>query len=225
MEDPNDTSTWDIVKATQYGIFDRCKEIIERDGFDVRKPDKDNITVLHWAAINNRKDLVKYYLSAGAIIDAIGGDLNSTPLQWAVRQGHQSMIAVLLSNGADPTIRDGEGSAAIHTAAQYGFWPICAYLVAKGVDIDSYDTNGLTPLMWAVIRGAGPETIRVLLALGADSDLKDRKTHASSLHLAMDKGNEYAFRILLEKTKNLEDVNNKGISLLQLGTGKKIMDE
>ena len=33
----------------------------------------------------------------------------------------------------------------------------------------------------------------------------------------MDKGNEYAFRILLEKTKNLEDVNNKGISLLQLG--------
>lgn len=166
MEDPNDTSTWDIVKATQYGIFDRCKEIIERDGFDVRKPDKDNITVLHWAAINNRKDLVKYYLSAGAIIDAIGGDLNSTPLQWAVRQGHQSMIALLISNGADPTIRDGEGSAAIHTAAQYGFWPICAYLVAKGVDIDSYDTNGLTPLMWAVIRGAGPETIRVLLALG-----------------------------------------------------------
>ena len=99
--------------------------------------------------------------------------------------------------------------------------------------------------MWAVIRGAGPETIRVLLALGpvfiivfiivskrilhfyqtndytrlkgADPDLKDRKTHASSLHLAMDKGNEYAFRILLEKTKNLEDVNNKGISLLQLG--------
>ena len=181
MEDPNDTSTWDIVKATQYGIFDRCKEIIERDGFDVRKPDKDNITVLHWAAINNRKDLVKYYLSAGAIIDAIGGDLNSTPLQWAVRQGHQSMIALLISNGAgkemfffgcihlyvDPTIRDGEGSAAIHTAAQYGFWPICAYLVAKGVDIDSYDTNGLTPLMWAVIRGAGPETIRVLLALGS----------------------------------------------------------
>ena len=38
--------------------------------------------------------------------------------------------------------------------------------MAKGVDIDSYDTNGLTPLMWAVIRGAGPETIRVLLALG-----------------------------------------------------------
>ena len=76
------------------------------------------------------------------------------------------LFSILIYIYKDPTIRDGEGSAAIHTAAQYGFWPICAYLVAKGVDIDSYDTNGLTPLMWAVIRGAGPETIRVLLALG-----------------------------------------------------------
>ena len=45
-------------------------------------------------------DLVKYYLSAGAIIDAIGGDLNSTPLHWAVRQGHQSMVALLVDKGA-----------------------------------------------------------------------------------------------------------------------------
>ena len=71
--------------------------------------------------------------------------------------------------------------------------------MSKRIAYDSYHTNDYNR----------PE--------GADPDLKDRKTHASSLHLAMDKGNEYAFRILLEKTKNLEDVNNKGISLLQLG--------
>ena len=43
---------------------------------------------------------MKYYLSAGSIIDAIGGDLNSTPLHWAVRQGHQSMVALLIEKGA-----------------------------------------------------------------------------------------------------------------------------
>ena len=105
----------------------------------MRKPDADNITVLHWAAINNRHELVKYLLSAGAIVDAIGGDLNSTPLQWAVRQGHQSMVALLVNAGADATIRDGEGSAAIHIAAQFSYWPICAYLVAKGIDVDTFD--------------------------------------------------------------------------------------
>ena len=45
-------------------------------------------------------------------------------------------------------------------------------VVKSGIDVDSYDTNGLTPLMWAVMRSVGPETIRVLIALGADPDLK-----------------------------------------------------
>merc|ERR1711935_690189 len=217
----HDTSQWDIVKATQYGIFDRCKEIVEGERFDVRKPDEQNITILHWAAINNRKDLVTYYLSAGSIIDAIGGDLNSTPLHWAVRQGHQSMVALLIEKGADPSIRDGEGAAAVHLAAQFGFWPICAFLVARsGIDVDSYDTNGLTPLMWAVMRSVGPETVRVLIALGADPDLKDRKEQNTTLHLSMEKGNEYAFNTLLEKTKDLESLNKKGIAPTQLGVGK-----
>lgn len=53
-----DSSNCDIVKATQYGIFERCKELVEA-GYDVRQPDKENVSLLHWAAINNRLDLVK----------------------------------------------------------------------------------------------------------------------------------------------------------------------
>lgn len=43
----------------RYGIFERCRELVEA-GFDVRQPDKENVTLLHWAAINNRIDLVKW---------------------------------------------------------------------------------------------------------------------------------------------------------------------
>ena len=32
--DENDTSQWDIVKATQYGIFERVKQIVEKDGYE-----------------------------------------------------------------------------------------------------------------------------------------------------------------------------------------------
>ena len=38
------------------------------------------------------------------------------------------MVALLLNAGADATIRDGEGNAAIHIAAQFSYWPIVAYL-------------------------------------------------------------------------------------------------
>lgn len=45
-------------KNLRYGIFERCKELVEA-GYDVRQPDKENVSLLHWAAINNRLDLVR----------------------------------------------------------------------------------------------------------------------------------------------------------------------
>ena len=41
--------------------------------------------MLHWAAINNRTEIVKYLIAKGANVDAIGGELASTPLHWATR--------------------------------------------------------------------------------------------------------------------------------------------
>lgn len=29
--------------------------------------------------------LCRYYISKGAVVDQLGGDLNSTPLHWAIR--------------------------------------------------------------------------------------------------------------------------------------------
>ena len=104
-----DYSEFDIVKATQYGAIERCKEIIE-GGFDVNQRDNENVTLLHWAAINNRCDIVKYYIAKGADVNAVGGDLNSTPLHWATRQGHIQMVIMLMQHRADPSILDGEGT-------------------------------------------------------------------------------------------------------------------
>ena len=53
-----DYKNFDIVRATQYGVFERCVELIE-NGYDVNQPDQENVTVLHWAAINNRAEVVR----------------------------------------------------------------------------------------------------------------------------------------------------------------------
>lgn len=49
-----DYSQFDLVRATQYGAFDRCVELIEKEGVDVNTLDKESVSALHWAAINNR---------------------------------------------------------------------------------------------------------------------------------------------------------------------------
>lgn len=56
---PEDYRSFDIVRATQYGVFDRVQELIE-GGYDVNQMDKENVSILHWAAINNRTEIVRY---------------------------------------------------------------------------------------------------------------------------------------------------------------------
>ena len=63
-EDPpkpqRDASKFTLVEAAQYGILDRCIELVERQGANVCSGDEENITVLHWAAINNRLEIARY---------------------------------------------------------------------------------------------------------------------------------------------------------------------
>ncbi|XP_032077073.1 palmitoyltransferase ZDHHC17 [Thamnophis elegans] len=216
----DDYSTWDIVKATQYGIYDRCCELVEA-GYDVRQPDKENVTLLHWAAINNRLDLVKYYISKGAIVDQLGGDLNSTPLHWATRQGHLSMVVQLMKYGADPSLIDGEGCSCIHLAAQFGHTSIVAYLIAKGQDVDMMDQNGMTPLMWAAYRTHSVDPTRLLLTFNVSVNLGDKYHKNTALHWAVLAGNTTVISLLLEAGANVDAQNIKGESPLDLAKQRK----
>lgn len=136
-------SEFDIVKAVQYGALVRVRELVD-GGYDVNLPDNDTITLLHWAAINNRSEIVKYLLEKDASVDAVGGDLNSTPLHWATRQGHLASVVLLINAGADPQIRDAEGCSPIHLAAQFGHTAVVAYLIARNVHADTFDAGGMT---------------------------------------------------------------------------------
>ncbi|XP_051506649.1 putative palmitoyltransferase ZDHHC13 [Myxocyprinus asiaticus] len=212
---PEDSSSWDIVKATQYGALERCKELIEA-GYDVRQPDKENVTLLHWAAINNRADIVKYYISKGAIIDQLGGDLNSTPLHWAIRQGHLSMVIQLMRYGADPSLADGEGYRGLHLAVLFQHMPIAAYLMAKGQEVDYPDINGQTSLMLAAQKIIGPEPTNFLLKCNASVNAVDKVNRNSPLHCAVLAGNVDSANILLEAGASVDLENANGHTPIDL---------
>uniref|UniRef100_A0ABM5F9C7 Palmitoyltransferase n=2 Tax=Pogona vitticeps TaxID=103695 RepID=A0ABM5F9C7_9SAUR len=227
-----DYSNFDIVKATQYGLLERCQELIEA-GYDVRQPDKENVTLLHWAAINNRLDLVKFFISKGAIVDQLGGDLNSTPLHWAIRQGHLSMVILLLKFGADPALIDGEGYSSLHLAVLFQHMPVIAYLISKGQSVDTTDRNGQTPLMLSahkVIGKEGPrqpcsvgdgqwcrmEPTRFLLKFNPSIRAVDNVEKNTALHWAILAGNVNAVDLLLEAGSSLDIKNVKGERPLDL---------
>nr|XP_020638524.1 palmitoyltransferase ZDHHC13 isoform X2 [Pogona vitticeps] len=210
-----DYSNFDIVKATQYGLLERCQELIEA-GYDVRQPDKENVTLLHWAAINNRLDLVKFFISKGAIVDQLGGDLNSTPLHWAIRQGHLSMVILLLKFGADPALIDGEGYSSLHLAVLFQHMPVIAYLISKGQSVDTTDRNGQTPLMLSAHKVIGMEPTRFLLKFNPSIRAVDNVEKNTALHWAILAGNVNAVDLLLEAGSSLDIKNVKGERPLDL---------
>lgn len=92
--------------------------MIEADPQLATKTLDDDITLLHWAAINNRIEIAKYLISKGAKVDAIGGVIRATPLYWATRDGKLEMVVYLLSVGAQTSIFDNEGNFIIQETSQ-----------------------------------------------------------------------------------------------------------
>ncbi|XP_068596531.1 LOW QUALITY PROTEIN: putative palmitoyltransferase ZDHHC13 [Brachionichthys hirsutus] len=211
----DDSSSWDIVKASQFGVLERCKELVEA-GYDVTQPDKENVTLLHWAAINNRLELVQYYVSKGAVVDQLGGDLSSTPLHWAIRQGHLPMVIHLTRYGADPSVADGEGYRALHLAILFQHLAIAAYLMAKGQEVDGPDSNGQTPLMLAAQKIIGPEPTNFLIKNDASVSAVDKVNRNTPLHCAVLAGNVDAAHILLEAGASVDAENVNGHTPIDL---------
>ncbi|CAF4315262.1 unnamed protein product, partial [Adineta steineri] len=118
-----------IVQAIQYNELDRAKEIIESGQTDVNTPDEEGCYLLHWAAINNHVEIIRYLISKGASVDIKGGDLQSTPLHWACRQGCIEAFFILVDNGASLHSTDVNLVQPIHLAAQYGEIKILSYLL------------------------------------------------------------------------------------------------
>ncbi|KAG5672899.1 hypothetical protein PVAND_002987 [Polypedilum vanderplanki] len=211
-----DCSNFDIVKAVQYGNVDRVRFLID-SGYDVNNPDDEKIYLLHWSAINNRKDVIKLLLEKGASVNVIGGELESTPLHWAVKQGHLAATVLLMKAGSDPLIQDAEGNQCIHLAAQFGHTAVVAYLIAKNVYVDTYDGNGMTSLMWASWKVMTLDPVRLLLTLGANSNLQDLQHGNTALHWAILSRNFRAVHTLIFKGKaNLDLENKKGDTPLRL---------
>lgn len=215
--DSSEQNSFDIVKATQYGIFSRVKQLVEEDGYGVNERDAENVTLLHWAAINNRIEIVNYLISKGAIVDAVGGELESTPLHWATRQGHISMVVLLMKNGASGSLLDGEGCASLHLAAQFGHTAIVAYLVARGENINMEDANGMTALMWSTYRvQTSSDPSRLLLTLGASHSMTDRVHKNTPLHWAVYAKNTNALQQLIKVGADLGAVNAQGLTPKQM---------
>ncbi|XP_013927671.1 PREDICTED: DNA-binding protein RFXANK [Thamnophis sirtalis] len=102
-----------------------------------------------------------------------GGILNrSNTLTNRQRGNEVSALPATLDSefflcGADPHVLAKQRESALSLASTGGYTGIVTLLLEKAVDINTYDWNGGTPLLYAV-RGNHVKCVEALLARGAD---------------------------------------------------------
>lgn len=188
-----------IFSAAQRGDNALITHLISTSRATASDRDEEGITPLHWAAINAHVATCKLLIDMGADIDALGGDLVASPLQWAARNGHLYAMHTLLSHGADPTICDAQGFNTLHlTVHSSAVMPLVLLLqhpsFASISSLDSPDSQGHTPLMWAAYQGDAI-SVDLLLAHGADVHRSDA-AGLTPMHWAVVKGNRLCIRKL-----------------------------
>ena len=221
--------TW----AAKYGHEEVVGLLLREKYIQPDQKDANNgRTALSWAAGNGHEGVVKLFLGqqfvnpgsvghrwgkSARVVNLLFGEryvnpnrsckYGQTPLSWAVENGHEGIIKLLLERkDVNPNIPDTTaGRTPLSWAAVKGYEGIVKLLLGrKDVNPDTPDTEyGRTPLSWAA--GNGHDRIAKLLLGRKDvnPDTPDTKNGLTPLSWAAYMGNEGIMKLLLGQ----KDVN------------------
>ena len=125
---------------------------------------KDNLTLLHVAALIGDIEVVRILVSKGEDVNVKAG-YDYTPLHGAASKGHVEVIEFLVSKGANVNAKTGDDSfTPLFSAALNNKIESVKFLVSAGADVNAKTWDGETPLDYAKRRGY-TEIIEYLSAL------------------------------------------------------------
>ena len=153
-------------------------------------------------------------------VDAIGG-YYMTPAVAALAGRHFQLAQILHRAGSSVDPRGFEENSPLHPAAYYADIEMVRVLLDYGVDVNSRNEDGWTPLYYAPNSYSNdPGAARLLLDRGADPNLgaKDGQT---PLHEALKYGWIEMARLLIEHGANVEVKGRRGKTALEIASEKQ----
>ncbi len=122
------------------------------------------LTPLHWVASRGMIPEARLLIARGAKVNKTVF-LSGAPMDFALKNNHPQMVALLLEAGADR-------AEALFTAIGDDRLEIIKMIIAAGIDLNTKREGGWTAVQWAALHGSR-RTLELLLGLGADANCTD----------------------------------------------------
>jgi len=152
--------------AAAQGALERIDRLLEA-GMDVNSVDEAGRSALFYSIAAEQLQTTRHLIRKGAQVNQPDWE-GMTPLHVAATEGHTGCCSLLLSQGAQSTVKVKDtGRTPLHLAALNGtFYPVWL-LVVSGASIDARDAEGCTALQHSLALG-GRSVPLFLIWRGAD---------------------------------------------------------
>lgn len=137
---------------------------------------------------------------------------NVSSLYIACFGGHNSIVQILLSKGADIDLCKKNGESPLYIACKNGHDATVTLLLNNGADVNLCMNDGTSPLTAACFDGHY-STVKILLIKGADVNLCDNEGF-SPLHVACQNEHNSTVQLLLSKKAKINLCKNNEASPL-----------
>jgi uncharacterized protein len=174
-----------LAEAVRIANLEMAGMLLEA-GADANVANEDGQTALMLAARTGNVAVAKLLVQHGADVNKREGYRDQSALMWAAAQGHADMVAFLVSQKADLTVKakDNEWMTQISSeprvqyrptggltpllyAARAGCLGCVTAMVQAGANVDRPNPDGMTPMMMALDNGY-PKVAQYLLDRGAN---------------------------------------------------------
>jgi len=156
------------------------------------------------AAWDNDLRRARALIARGADVNAKDNTVQSAYLV-ATSEGYLELLNLTLEHGADVDSKDSYNGTGLIRAADRGHADIAGRLVQAKIKIDHINNLGWTALHEAIILGDGSrryvDTVRVLVAAGADLRLQSQRDQITPLNHATSKGHGEIAAVLSDALK------------------------
>ena len=169
-----------------------------------------------------RKTLVGFLFTAALTLAATTGQVRDSRLADAAERGDREAIASLIKQKADINGTQGEGTTALHWAAQRDDVEAAKMLLAAGANVTAVTDNGaITPLFMACTNGSAA-MIEALVKAGADVNAP-KANGTTPLMIAAASGSVPAVKTLLDlgaKVDTKESVRDQSALMFAAALGR-----